>query len=215
MILQAATEKTWLDYLTAFGAVATPLLVLTLTGVGWRLRTRFERQAALEDKLREDRIGTYNAILKPFIILLTSDAAWQSDPKNKSKDKDEIAKRTLLSLEYREQGFRLSLVAPDPVVKSYNNLMQFFFGLEESSAPTNANVIVMLGLLGQFLLEIRRSMGNEATKVSNWEMLEWFMKDARKYRIGDTPKAIRTKLNATAEVQPDDPDRLTPSPPVT
>ncbi|MCA1791542.1 MAG: hypothetical protein LC667_17340 [Thioalkalivibrio sp.] len=113
-MIQQAAEKTWLDYLTAFGAVATPLLVLALTGVGWRLRTRMERQAALEDKLREDRIGTYNAILKPFIILLTTDAAWQSDPKNKGKDKNETALRILLSLEYREQGFRLSLVGSDP-----------------------------------------------------------------------------------------------------
>lgn len=177
-MIQQVAEKTWLDYLTAFGAVATPLLVLALTGVGWRLRTRMERQATLEDKLREDRIGTYNAILKPFIILLTSDAAWQSDPKNKGKDKHETALRILLSLEYREQGFRLSLVGSDPVVKSYNNLMQFFYGLDESSAP--AKVRPMMGLLGQFLLEIRRSMGNEATRVSNWEMLEWFMKDARK-----------------------------------
>lgn len=185
-MIQQAAEKTWLDYLTAFGAVTTPLLVLALTGVGWRLRTRMERQAALEDKLREDRIGTYNAILKPFIILLTSDAAWQSDPKNKGKDKDELAMRTLLSLEYREQGFRLSLVGSDAVVKSYNNLMQFFYGLDESSAPAVANVKVMMGLLGQFLLEIRRSMGNETTKVTNWEMLEWFLKDARKIGTSDS-----------------------------
>lgn len=40
---------------------------------------------------------------------------------------------------------------------------------------------MMLGLLGQFLLEIRRSMGNEETKFTNWEMLEWFLKDARRY----------------------------------
>jgi hypothetical protein len=176
------SEATWLDYITAFGAATTPLLVLILTGIGWRLRTRTERQIALEDKLREDRIGTYNAILKPFIILLTTDAAWQSDPKNQGRDKNETAIRTLLSLEYREQGFRLSLVGSDAVVRSYNNLLQYFYQRGENSSATEAEVREMMSLLGQFLLEIRRSMGNETTKMSNWEMLEWFMTEARKYR---------------------------------
>lgn len=115
-------EPTSLDYFTAIGSVATPILVLILTGFGWRLRTRLERTIPLEDKLREDRIGTYNKILEPFIILLTSDAAWQADPKNKNKN--QLAQRKLISLEYREQGFRLSLVGSDAVVKAYNDLMQ-------------------------------------------------------------------------------------------
>jgi hypothetical protein len=179
-------EKTWLDYITAFGAIATPILVLMLTAVGWRLRAGIERRMALEDKLRDDRIGTYNAILKPFIILLTSDAAWRSDPKNEGKDKHETATRMLLSLEYREEGFRLSLVGSDPVVKSYNNLMQYFYQRTEESPADESAVKEMMALLGQFLLEIRRSMGNEATGLTNWDMLDWFLTDARKYR----PKVI-------------------------
>jgi hypothetical protein len=142
-----------------------------------------ERQVALEDKLREDRIGTYHAILKPFIILLMTDAAWQSDPKNKGKDKHEIATRTLLSLDYREQGFRLSLVGSDSVVRSYNNLLQYFYQRAEAPSVSDPDVREMMALLGQFLLEIRKSMGNEATAMTNFEMLEWFMTDARKYRV--------------------------------
>lgn len=38
-----------------------------------------------------------------------------------------------------------------------------------------------MNLLGAFLLEIRRSMGNEMTTLSNWQMLEWFMQDARSW----------------------------------
>jgi hypothetical protein len=180
MIAQQAAEKTWLDYVTAIGAIATPILVLALTGIGWRLRSRIERQLALEDKLREDRIGTYNLILKPFIMLMMNDFAWQLDPKNAGVDKNDTAMRALLSLDYREQGFRLSLVGSDPVVKSYNDLMQFFYNRAENAAPNEAEGIEMMRLLGQFLLEIRRSMGNEATTMTNWEMLEWFMSDARK-----------------------------------
>lgn len=59
-------ETSWVEYVTAIGAVATPIFVLILTAVGWRLRRRLERRIELEDKLREDRIGTYNQILEPF-----------------------------------------------------------------------------------------------------------------------------------------------------
>ena len=31
-------NKTWLDFLTAFGSIATPILVLFLTGAGWKIR---------------------------------------------------------------------------------------------------------------------------------------------------------------------------------
>jgi hypothetical protein len=176
-------HTTWLGYATAIGSVATPILVLILTGVGWRMRKRLERRLELEDKLREDRISAYNQILEPFIILLTSDAAWKTDPKNKNKDKNAFATQRLLSLEYREQGFRLSLVGSDTVVKSYNDLMQYFFGRpDQAPAATEADVKEMMAFLGSFLLEIRKSMGNEATALDKWDMLEWFLADARKYR---------------------------------
>lgn len=172
-------EKHWVEYVTAIGAIATPALVLVLTGVGWKFRRSFERQLELEDKLREKRIETYNFILEPFIILLMTDTAWQHDKQNKGKDKGEYALGKLLSLEYRRQGFRLSLVGTDQVVQSYNNLMQFFYSQEKNPLPEAQHLKQMMSLLGQFLLEIRRSTGNEASKLTNWEMLEWFMSDVR------------------------------------
>ena len=156
-----------------------PILVLILMAIGWRFRTRLERRFTLEDKLREDRISSYNKILEPFIIIFMSDAAWKSDPKNKNKDKFEIALRKMLSLEYREQGFRLALVGSDAVVKSYNELMQYFFQL---SGPAEVDVKKAMSLVGQLLLEIRRSMGTETTELDKWDMLEWFITDAKKLR---------------------------------
>lgn len=196
------TDASWIEVVTAVGAVATPILILILTGVGrgigMRLERRMERedrlrerqlekedrliqrQFELQDKLREDRIRTYNEILEPFIILLTSDAAWQSDPKNRNRNKDQVAMKKMLTLDYRQQGFRLSLIGSDSVVQSYNDLMQYLFRREEQGSPPSVgDVETMMSLLGQFLLEIRRSMGNEMTELSNWQMLEWFMKDAR------------------------------------
>lgn len=175
-------KKHWIDYISAIGAVATPILVLVLTAIGWKLRQSVERERLLEDKLREDRIDTYNLILEPFIILFMTDVAWSMDKVNKGKDKGEVATAKMLSLEYRKYGFKLSLVGADSVVIAYNELMQFFYNQKEIAAPTEDNLKEMMRLPGIFLLEIRRCMGNEATCLSNWQMLEWFMKDARKWR---------------------------------
>jgi len=177
------SEATWPQYVGAIGSVATPLVVLVLAGVGWRFRAGIERRFAQEDKLREDRIGTYNKILEPFVLLLMSDAAWRSDPKNKDTDKNDRATRIMLSLDYRSYGMRLALVGSDSVVRAYNDLFQFFYQRGERPGPSGPDEIrEMMRYLGGFLLEIRRSMGNTSTKLDHWDMLEWFINDARKYR---------------------------------
>ena len=120
-----------------------------------------------------------------------TDAAWASDPKNKNKDKNKIAETKLLSLEYRKTSSKLSLIGSDAVVSSYNDLMQHFYSKGKDSPPTYStedDIIEMMSLLGNFLLEVRRSMGNEATKIDNWGMLEWFITDARKYRISSSAR---------------------------
>ncbi|MCG3198813.1 MAG: hypothetical protein HUU16_14750 [Candidatus Omnitrophica bacterium] len=173
----------WVDYVTAIGSVTTPILVLALAGLGWRVRARIERQFTLEDELREDRISTYNLILEPFVMLLMSEAAWRSDRKNAGVDKNEMATRKLLSLEYRSQGFRLSLFGSDEVVRSFNDLMQYFFQRgDQTQSYREENVREIMSLLSRLLLEIRRLVGNESTKLDSWDMLEWFLSDARKFR---------------------------------
>ena len=177
-------SPSWLEVVQTVGSVATPILVLALTALGWKARTSIERRIELENKLRDDRIEIYNQILEPFIILLMSDVAWKTDSKNRNRDKNEIATSKMLSLDYKRLAFKLSLMAPDSLVRAYNDLMQYFYNLEESeaNAPNQDRVTDMLTLLGTFLLEIRRSMGNEATQLDHWEMCEWWMSDARKLR---------------------------------
>ena len=117
------------------------------------------------------------------MILLTTDAAWQSDPKNKNRDKNQVAQKLFFSVDYRRKAFQMSLVGSDSVVKAYNDLMQFFYRQGSNPASqTTDQLKEMMSLLGGFLLEIRRSMGNESTTLENWDMLEWFMTDARKWR---------------------------------
>jgi hypothetical protein len=178
-------EKTWIDYAVAFGSIATPLLVIVLSAIGWRFKSSIERKIALEDKLRDDRIDIYNSILEPFIILLMPDAAWSQDKKNKNKDKSELAISKMLSLEYRKHGFKLALMGSDSVVKSYNNLMQYFYNMEEKQSDKGEQFLKeMFELLGTFLLEIRKSMGNETTQLDCWDMCEWWMSDTRKVKNG-------------------------------
>lgn len=177
------TESTpaWLSYLAAFGAIATPVLVAILGGIGWRIRSRIERQMSLEQRLREDRISIYNEILEPFMVMLMSEEAWKADPKNKHRDKGAIGTSQLLSVDYRKSAFRLALLGSDGVVSAYNELMQYFFssGVREATEEAAKG---MLSRLGNLLLEIRKSMGNEATSLDKWAMLEWFIHDARRYR---------------------------------
>lgn len=172
--------KHWIEYLSAIGSIATPILVIMLSAIGWKLRKSFERQKDLEDKLRDDRIEIYNQILEPFIILLMTDKAWESDKKYKNKDKNTYATTQMLSLEYRRQGFKMSLMGSDSVVKSYNNLMQYFYNHSETEDQSDSSSLKeILRLLGEFLLEIRKSMGNETSKLTAQDMLEWWMKDIR------------------------------------
>lgn len=178
-------EPVWLSYVTAIGAIATPIMVAVLGGIGWRLRQRVERRLKLEEQLRDHRIEIYNRILEPFILLFISDAAWKADARNKNRDKNELAIKDALSLDYRKQAFRLALVGSDGVVRAYNDLMQSFFQHDqtaEASTVAEDKAKKMLELVGRLLLEIRRSMGNEATELDQWSMLEWFITDARMYR---------------------------------
>lgn len=178
-------ERHWIDYLVAIGSLATPILVLLLTAVGWKYRQSIERKIKIEERLRDDRIEIYNKILEPFVILLMSDAAWVSDPKNKNRDKNTIATSQMLSLDYRKISFKLSLMGSDEVVASFNNLFQHFYShADDGQAYSKSSLKEMMVLLGTFLLEIRRSMGNESTKLDHWAMLEWFITDARKLRQG-------------------------------
>ncbi len=173
----------WVDYLSAIGAIATPILVLLLTGVGWKYRQSIERKIKLEEGLRDDRIEIYNKILEPFVILLMPETAWHFSSKN--KDKDKIAMTQMLSLEYRQISFKLSLIGSDEVVLAFNNLFQHFYSQSDKSHTySDKNLKKTMSLLGNFLLEIRKSMGNESTKLDNWSMLEWFITDVKKIKDG-------------------------------
>lgn len=173
----------WVAYVTAVGAVVTPIVVIILGAVVYRIRIRFERRLNLESELRTDRVQIYQDILDPFILLFTPDAAWKSDSKHRSRNKEDVIQEKLLSIDYRRSAFKLALIGSDGVVRAYNELMQHFYqGADAVDEPTGADPTRAMNLLGDFLLQIRRSMGNETTRLDNLQMLEWFISDVRAYR---------------------------------
>ena len=187
-IALALMEKHWLDYATAIGSVLTPILVLLLTGVGWHIKAKLERNRyedskakarirELEDKLRADRIETYNQL--------------------------SIGK--MLTVEYRKVGFKLSLVADDAVVRAYNKLMQFFYKSEQEGLSGDELLVKTsqwIKLLSELLLEIRKSMGNQHKSLTNWEMIEWFMSDADGMRELSANPAVQGTLRDKAAQRP-------------
>jgi len=79
-----------------------------------------------------------------------------------------VAFKKMESVRYRQTAFKLSLFADDNVVREYNKLMQFF--REHSPAESG---IQGMKIFGRFLLEIRKSVGNETSSLEELEMLEW------------------------------------------
>lgn len=85
-------EKEMLETISAIATLVTPFLIAVLGGIGWLIQRRLEASQAkqdaqvtrireLEDKLREDRISTYNSLLEPFFLL---SRARQLSPRTRS-----------------------------------------------------------------------------------------------------------------------------------
>lgn len=179
--METTAAPTLLDWLSAFGSIATPILVLLLTVIVGFYQRRIDKFRELEDKLRGDRISIYNDILEPFILIFSSDQGLPKEPEFKGKTKTEVAQAKMLSLRYKQTAFKLALMGSDEVVRAYNNLMQFFYQFEGQVHDDETSMQVM-SLLGTLLLTIRKSVGNETTKLSNLEMLEWLIKDIGRLR---------------------------------
>ena len=174
------TQSGILDVLAAIGSIATPIIVLIFSGIGWLIANRLERARELETKLREDRIQIYNDILAPYIFLFTKDEGLPRAREYKGKSSIEVGSEKVGSLDYKQTAFRLSLIGSDEVFRAFNNLMQFFYagklGQEERSEETTRELFELLGTL---LLEIRKSVGNEKTDLHHFEMLEFLITDIR------------------------------------
>jgi len=148
----------------------TPALMGLGGLISWLIKSKTEELKAIEQKLRQERIQVYGKILEPYIQLFT----------DLSDNNMRKAVKKILSYDYRKTAFELILLGNDEVVQAYNKLMQYTYSVEDQE---NKSPGEMLKLWGDFLLEIRKSLGNKKTALSNLDMLEFMIKDINKYRI--------------------------------
>lgn len=144
--------------------VAVPLLLALGAGIAWLFRNQVEERRAAEERLSADRRQVYKRLLVPYVRIFTHRGG-----KGAAKALEEM-----LSFEYRTVAFDFMLVASDEAAQAYNALMQYTFkaGDKASERPWE-----MMLLWGQLLVEIRRSLGNKASKLTNVDMLRFLIKD--------------------------------------
>jgi len=131
--------------------------------ISWAIKSRSEELRVVKEKLREERRNIYEEILEPYFHLFT-------DPIGQGQIE---AIKKVTSYEYKKIAFKLNLFGSDKVIKSYNNLIQSI----TPKSPNQYNPKKALRLLGTFLFEIRKSLGNKRSKLSNIDMLKGIIKD--------------------------------------
>lgn len=155
-------------------AVVVPVLLAVGGGIGGLItflwRHRLEEIRATEERLSADRRKVYGDLLLPYVQLFTT-----SQEKGTAEARDEAVAR-IQSAEYRGTAFDFMLIASDDAARAYNELMQFTYKMDASGQRSWG---VML-LWGQLLLEIRRSLGNKETTLTNVDMLRFLIKDIEK-----------------------------------
>lgn len=178
--MQLSLEN-WMEIIrliiTLAASVAIPIMIFVIGNRVTNIRQ-------LEENLRNDRIEIYNKILEPFFLMFSTKAIIESSmkyPKDKTKTGVDLATEKILSLSYQEYAFKFSLIGSDNVVREFNNLMQTAFNNNETSPEKKGEKLIMH--IAKLLLEIRKSLGNESTKLHALEMLEWKITDMRsKYK---------------------------------
>lgn len=142
-----------------------PTILMLLGGVvTWFLKSRAEELRAIQEKLREDQRKIYGQILDPYVRLF-------ADIKGKGPAN---ALKGISSYEYRKTAFDLTLFGSDEVVRAYNNLWKYTYEAENTECQDPKE---MMRLLGSLLLEIRKSLGNKDTTLTETDMFRAMIKD--------------------------------------
>ena len=169
---------------------ATTLMPFILAIFGWRINLKFEQAKRREERLRnmeallhEDRIDAYNTILEPFILILSGDENFKNTPQyEKYKDMEDLDKqetrytfatKLVRSVDYYRANQKLRIFGSDIVVEKLNHLLDIFSKSTKKSCIEIQDINKILCLFGEFMLEIRRSVGNEDTKLSPDEIVNW------------------------------------------
>ena len=144
------------------------MVVPAILGVGglfgWAIKSRTEELRAAQERLAGERRKLYAALLDPYVKVFAS-------TKDPALVKD--AEKQLISVDYRRTALEVVLIGDDNVVDAYNVLMQHFFKQGASAEDT----FKPMRLYGVLLLAIRKSLGNAATKLDEYDMLTHMITD--------------------------------------
>ena len=148
--------------------ILSPPLLMVLGGlITWLIKSKIEELRLTEEKLREERRKIYAQILDPYIRLF-------ADLKGQGPAQ---ALKKVASYDYRKTAFNLNLFGSDDVVHAYNNLMGHMYKAEAAGKQDPQE---MMRLWGGLLLEIRRSLGNKKTQLTEFDMLRAMISDIEK-----------------------------------
>jgi hypothetical protein len=154
---------------TILGGVVAGLILTAVLGlgglIGWVVKSRLEELQRAEERLASERRKLYAELLDPYIKILAG-AKGQTDP--------EEVKEHILSVDYRKTALEVALIGNDEVVDAYNDLMQHFYKEEGGSSERPVETMRLLGVL---LLAVRKSLGNAATELDEWDMLRHMIRD--------------------------------------
>jgi len=134
----------------------------------WLLKSKVEELRAIEERLRIERKKIYEDLLEPFAITL---AGTQS---GKEQEYSAKAIQKIQSPEYRMAMWNFNFIASDDAILAFNSLMQSFY---QQSKGVKQKPRDVLNLLGGFLLELRKSLGNKKTKLGAPDMLKGMLSD--------------------------------------
>jgi len=166
------------NIMSVLSAIAVPIIVLIIGN-------NFSKKMALEKGLRDERVPLYKDLLEPLIILYAPNQAFEKDKKYKGMSNVDIAMQQIQTKDYNQKMFEMSLIAPDSVIRSFNNFYQYLYTNKGKS-----DTQIIMNLWGMILLEIRKSMGNSNTELHQLEMLEWKISDIKNFKVNGEYKKI-------------------------
>ncbi len=137
--------------------------------LSWIVKSKYERLAVVEQKLRDERRLIYQKVVTMYILLLSKTAT--------DAEKEAFAKST----EYRNACYDLMFIGSDDVVKSFNELSQYNMRTANNPIPVDGVIDYAFWLLVMRLMHnIRKDLGNDRTNIEKFDMLDFKITDIEK-----------------------------------
>jgi len=153
-----------------WNALALALFTAVGGAIAWVIRGRVDEWRAIREQLRSERRERYRQVLNPYVLVVSGTEAID-------------AAKVARSAEYRTEVFDLVMVAEDDVIRAYNEMMDKFVVMEAAD-PEKKDTATRTAFrqFGTVLLEIRRSLGNRKTDLSEVDILRAIgFKDAKSF----------------------------------